>query len=188
MTHDPMRTVYDACEAAGLEPQGPAHKFTSRCPAHEDGTPSLSVCEGADRRALIHCHAYCEPDAVVKALGLTWPDLFPDGHHNAGSRSYVPAPPVQNENPVEAILAALGVLGIAWHRTSDTRMHVADRCPGCDERRPGALWIFHNRIQARGGGYVDQARLTCFNGCTFDAITATLSHELTACERAGATA
>jgi hypothetical protein len=180
-----MQAVYEACEARSLEPKGPQHKFTCRCPAHEDRDPSLSVCEGADRRALVHCFAGCDPGDVVQALGLQWGDLFPDRHRNAGSRSYVPSPPVQNENPVEAILAALGVLGIAWHRTSDTRMYVADRCPGCDERRPGALWIFNNRIHVCGE-YVDQARLTCFNGCTFEAITATLSHELTAYERAEA--
>jgi hypothetical protein len=49
MSHDPMSTLYQACTAAGLEPKGPPHEFTCRCPAHEDRDPSLSVSEGADR-------------------------------------------------------------------------------------------------------------------------------------------
>jgi hypothetical protein len=171
--HDPMQTVYDALEARGCRPRGPAYKHTAHCPAHEDRSPSLSVCEGADGRALIHCHAYCEPDDVVRALGLQWPDLFPDGHRHAGPRRAKPQP-VGDEHPVEAVLAALGVTGIGWHRTIDQRMFVADRCPGCDERRPGALWIF----DAAG-----RALLTCWNGCTFETILATLEHELTTPER-----
>jgi hypothetical protein len=93
---------------------------------------------------------------------------------------------VQTENPVEAILAALGVVGVPWHRTSDTRMYTADRCPGCDERGPGALWIFNRRVPGRSRRYVDQARLACLNGCGFQEITGKLAHELTAYERATA--
>ena len=47
-----------------------------RCPAHEDGTPSLSVSETRDGRALVHCFAGCPQEAVIgalKAAGL-WSD------------------------------------------------------------------------------------------------------------------
>ena len=37
------------------------------CPAHEDRTPSLSICDGEDR-VLVHCHAGCEQDQVIAAL------------------------------------------------------------------------------------------------------------------------
>lgn len=47
-------------------------------PGHEDRKPSLSVAEGDDGRILLHCHAGCEPEAIVAALGLTMRDLFED--------------------------------------------------------------------------------------------------------------
>src|SRR5262245_15972953 len=46
------------------------------CPPHNDRTPSLSISECADRRALIKCHAGCDLKAVLNALGLTERDLF----------------------------------------------------------------------------------------------------------------
>lgn len=50
--------------------------WTARCPAHDDNVNSLSVSEGADGRALIFCHAGCEFEQVVMALGLRVRDLF----------------------------------------------------------------------------------------------------------------
>ena len=47
-----------------------------RCPAHEDRTPSMSVSETRDGRALVHCFAGCSQETVIAALkraGL-WPD------------------------------------------------------------------------------------------------------------------
>ncbi len=48
------------------------------CPAHDDQQPSLSISEGSDGRVLLHCHAGCPPEKIVKALGLKMSDLFPD--------------------------------------------------------------------------------------------------------------
>jgi len=53
--------------------------WTARCPAHDDDAPSLSLSQGDDGRALLNCHAGCESEDVVAALGLDWSDLFPDG-------------------------------------------------------------------------------------------------------------
>lgn len=168
--HDPMRVVNDALEAAGCPVSGEIWKGAARCPAHEDRSPSLSIAEGADGRALLHCHAGCETSAVVAALGLEWSALFPDGHRHAGGRRVIPPKPVDNAEPLIEFLAALNVVGINWTNTADPRMYIADRCPGCDERRPGALWITD---------YSGRAQLTCFNGCDFKAILAMIEHELT---------
>jgi hypothetical protein len=46
------------------------------CPTHEDAEPSLSVSEGDDGRALVKCHAGCQTETVVSALGLSMADLF----------------------------------------------------------------------------------------------------------------
>jgi 5S rRNA maturation endonuclease (ribonuclease M5) len=51
--------------------------WTALCPAHADKSPSLSVSNG-DGKVLINCHAGCPPDAVLRAIGLDWPDLFDD--------------------------------------------------------------------------------------------------------------
>ena len=50
--------------------------WTARCPAHVDNANSLSVSEGTDGRALIHCHAGCQFGDVVDAMGLRVRDLF----------------------------------------------------------------------------------------------------------------
>ena len=51
--------------------------YQARCPAHEDGSPSLSIAEG-DLGLLLHCFAECEKPAIVRAMGLTMADLFFD--------------------------------------------------------------------------------------------------------------
>ena len=51
--------------------------WSARCPAHDDNRPSLSVSQGDDGRALVHCHAGCKTEAVVAAIGLTMKDLMP---------------------------------------------------------------------------------------------------------------
>lgn len=50
------------------------NEYTARCPAHEDRAPSLSVTEGDDR-LLVFCHAGCDQDDVLDALGLSWKDI-----------------------------------------------------------------------------------------------------------------
>ncbi|CAI7979448.1 4Fe-4S ferredoxin-type domain-containing protein [Frankia sp. Hr75.2] len=48
-----------------------------RCPAHEDGSPSLSVGAGRDGRVLLTCQAGCDRAAVLDVVGLVDADLFP---------------------------------------------------------------------------------------------------------------
>lgn len=59
-------------------------RWIARCPAHEDGHPSLSVRE-TERGILLHCFAGCTTVDILSALDLTFSDLFP--------RSYVPRIP-----------------------------------------------------------------------------------------------
>jgi hypothetical protein len=47
------------------------------CPAHDDTNPSLSVgVKGG--KILLHCHAGCDNQSIVDALGLKMSDLMPD--------------------------------------------------------------------------------------------------------------
>jgi hypothetical protein len=41
--------------------------WLARCPAHSDKKPSLSIDEGRDGRALLHCHAGCSTDDILAA-------------------------------------------------------------------------------------------------------------------------
>jgi DNA primase len=50
-------------------------RYMTRCPAHDDRRPSLSV-RDAETRVLLHCFAGCETEDVLAALGLGWRDLF----------------------------------------------------------------------------------------------------------------
>jgi hypothetical protein len=52
-------------------------RFTARCPAHEDRSPSLSGQRTGDNRLLLHCHAGCRTEDVVAAVGYRLADLFP---------------------------------------------------------------------------------------------------------------
>jgi putative DNA primase/helicase len=53
-------------------------QWSARCPAHEDRQASLTIGVGRDRQWLLTCWAGCELDAIVRAVGLNVPDLFPD--------------------------------------------------------------------------------------------------------------
>ncbi|MGI8587233.1 MAG: hypothetical protein ACR2M0_06030, partial [Chloroflexia bacterium] len=52
------------------------HGWQARCPAHDDQQPSLSLREGSDGRVLVHCHAGCSVEQIVKGMGLTMADLY----------------------------------------------------------------------------------------------------------------
>lgn len=52
--------------------------WSARCPAHDDKHPSLSVRETADDTVLVRCHAGCETQAILDAVGLKFSDLFPE--------------------------------------------------------------------------------------------------------------
>lgn len=59
-----------------------SNKWIARCPAHEDGTPSLSVTEvNNGNRVLIHCHGGCGALDILESIGLDWSALYPEGEN-----------------------------------------------------------------------------------------------------------
>jgi len=82
-----MSAAIDRVHAALIEHRSKRDGDHWQCPAHEDGKPSLSVTEGDDGRALIHCHAECPPEDVLAALGLSMRDLFDDDDRPTQARS-----------------------------------------------------------------------------------------------------
>lgn len=53
--------------------------WMTKCPAHDDRKPSLSIGEGEDGRVLVKCHAGCTTETIVARLGLAMKDLMPAG-------------------------------------------------------------------------------------------------------------
>ena len=60
----------------GIKETGPG-RYLSRCPAHDDRSPSLAIKDGDDGRVLLHCFAGCETEDVLSAIGLTFSDVMP---------------------------------------------------------------------------------------------------------------
>jgi hypothetical protein len=94
--------------AAGLKQVGAA-RWISRCPAHEDRSPSLSIRETDDGRLLLHCFGGCETSDVLAAIGLSFGDLFdkPLAHHLAPIRGGFSARELLELNAHEVMVAAL---------------------------------------------------------------------------------
>jgi hypothetical protein len=61
----------------GVRERGP-DRWSARCPAHEDKSPSLSILETGDR-VLLHCWAGCDVSAICAAVGVELRDLFREG-------------------------------------------------------------------------------------------------------------
>ena len=66
-------------------------RYTAKCPAHADRSPSLSIRE-VGPRILLRCFAGCETSHIMTAIGLTMADLFCDGPIKPGQRPRAPLP------------------------------------------------------------------------------------------------
>ena len=82
-------------------------RWTARCPAHDDKTPSLAI-RDVDGKLLLHCFAQCSLHEIVSAVGLTEADLFPDkpSSHRPISRPF-PAADILSCLTLESTFLAL---------------------------------------------------------------------------------
>lgn len=62
----------------GHQPKRSGQGYTTRCPAHDDQNPSLSIGEGSDGKILFTCFAGCTFEAICTSLDLQAKDLFPE--------------------------------------------------------------------------------------------------------------
>jgi putative DNA primase/helicase len=67
-----METVVDRLDAR-FTSRG---HFATKCPAHDDRAPSLSISSGRDGRVLLHCFGGCHTSDILTAAGLRYADLF----------------------------------------------------------------------------------------------------------------
>ena len=84
---NPTERILAALAERGCDPKWNGSGGSSRCPAHDDQNPSLSIKEGDDSKALVFCHAGCTEDAICDALGLSLADLFPSTRPQESPRS-----------------------------------------------------------------------------------------------------
>jgi hypothetical protein len=66
---NPVAWLLGLLDAAGSGPVGKG-ATVRQCPAHPDESPSMSVGQGSDGRALIKCHGGCDWRAILAALTL----------------------------------------------------------------------------------------------------------------------
>lgn len=103
-------------------------RWISRCPAHEDDSPSLSIRELDDGRVLLHCFGGCETGDVLAAIGLSMSNLFdkPLAHHLPPVRGGFNPRELLELSAHEALVAAL-IISDAQGRvlTDDERSRLA---------------------------------------------------------------
>lgn len=86
------------------------------CPAHEDRSPSLTLHETNDGRILARCHAGCNFEEIVNAVGLGYEPWFPpkqDGDFKKPVRRAYPAADVLEALHFETLLIATAASNIA---------------------------------------------------------------------------
>lgn len=49
--------------------------WMARCPAHEDSRASLSIARGTEQPVVLNCHAGCDSNLILDALGITVADV-----------------------------------------------------------------------------------------------------------------
>jgi hypothetical protein len=92
-----------------------AGTWSARCPAHDDRGPSLSIAEKDDGRILVHCHAGCDVEAVLVAIGMNISDLFPPrviAHRVKSERRPFPAADVLRAVGFEAMVVAAAAVAL----------------------------------------------------------------------------
>ena len=85
----PAERLLDRLETVGSTGE---RRWQSRCPAHDDRRPSLTVTEKTTGDVLLHCHAGCDTADVLAAVGLEAGDLFAErrnGHEPEAVYRYV---------------------------------------------------------------------------------------------------
>jgi hypothetical protein len=80
-------------------PRRSGTRWMAPCPAHDDKYPSLSIGEGSDQRALLHCFAGCTIGEITRAIGLEVADLFELRAESAPSEHRGPARHHKNDLP-----------------------------------------------------------------------------------------
>ena len=89
MSSRPVKNIVDRLREHGCNPRQSGENWCATCPAHEDSTPSLTISEGADGRALVFDHAGCSTESVLAAIGMQLRETFVSPDASRGIRPRV---------------------------------------------------------------------------------------------------
>lgn len=70
--------------------------YMARCPAHEDHEASLSIKLGTTQPIVMHCHANCETETILTAIGLTFDDISLPREEHGTDEEWTPAGPASH--------------------------------------------------------------------------------------------
>jgi hypothetical protein len=105
----------------GVRPAGKG-RWTARCPAHQDRSPSLAITEVESGKVLVHCFAECPVQDVLAAIGLEMDALFPPKEATSGPtarwQGFSPTQ-VLRATRDEAVLVLVAARAIAAGQTLD---------------------------------------------------------------------
>ena len=137
-----MKSDYARALVAALRGRWSSNHGMCRCPAHQDGTPSLSVTSTRDGRVLLHCFAGCAGRDVIATLrGM---GLWPQSAHSHGP---VRAPVrLSAERPDQAALRKQRRARALWEAAepvAGTLGEVYLRARGVAGRLPSCLRYLH---------------------------------------------
>src|SRR5262245_56669888 len=81
ISHDPFDRVVAALRTLGcrVKPRHQGESVRATCPAHDDQNPSLLVTKyqgKSGKSVTVKCFGGCSKVTVLKALGLTYGDLY----------------------------------------------------------------------------------------------------------------
>lgn len=132
-TSEPVALVLSRIQ--GARPNG--RGWMARCPAHEDRMPSLSIAQGDDGRALLHCHAGCAVKAICDALGIEERELFevgdapprPSETTRGGTRAASAEPPRSQRSFPRAADALRDLEGLHGKASATWRYDAPDGSP-----------------------------------------------------------
>lgn len=102
-------------KVSGKHPQ-----WQSRCPAHEDNGPSLSIATTQTHQILLHCFAGCGIDEICGALGIEIHELFPPDewlNNRRGNQQWIEPANVLKALEKDIYLLALASGDIASNKT-----------------------------------------------------------------------
>lgn len=104
-----MSSALDALLAALPDARRSGSGWTARCPAHEDRQASLSVGAGTSRGVVLTCFTGCQPDNVVRRLGLDPAVILGAGPDD---RRHGAAQPGRGDRAVVTVAALARVKGL----------------------------------------------------------------------------
>jgi hypothetical protein len=117
----PIATVLERFPDARRSGNG----WIARCPAHEDRSPSLSIGEGNDGTILLHCHAGCKTEEILRARNLAWGDLKSESSRRSTSSSLASRRGFATEGEtVQWLERKNGKASVVWRYQDENGTHV----------------------------------------------------------------